>query len=792
MIAGLYRYVNVNKSKMLEKIQKEFHSSLNGDLIIKDIEPDFWKQFPSISFALKGVVIKDTNWSQHQQELLKVNNVFIQVKLLPLLIGKFRISKIILSQGTICLFADEYGYSNHSIFNTPKKGKPSRKSISLKRFEIEDVTFKFIQHKLHKDFDIHIDRLNGWIIDKKGKKAFRTKGSVFVRKLCFNTTKGSFVKNKYIDFDLNFDYTPKTKRLRFDPQNLTIENQNVSLSAIFDLQKEKERFKLDFTSKSINYKEAVSWVSPNIQHRLDSFIFEKPISLSVSIEGRLKNQPNPWINLKSVVRDNILTTRFGKFDSINFDAEYRNGSTFDTLFGDENSVIKLNKLSASYQRISFYADSTFVYNLKFPAIKTMIKGEFSIDKLNHLIGKKTFRFGKGTAHINLQYSGSLIKNSNIPDDIDGTIMIKNAEVCYLPRMLKFKNSNLNIYLHNQDIELKTSELHSIKSKIIVSATAKNFFTFYNTTPENVVFEASLFSPKLDLNEFETFLQKRSPEAKRKAKSTKVYMPDAIDKTFELSQTNLNIRVNDLVYRKFEAQEIAAKIQLLQNSIVLDNAQLKFAGGFIKLNGSLSDNSANNTVFSVNSTIQKVAIDKLLYGFGSFGQYTFLPENIKGTISLKSQLKGQFDSNGHLFQQKLQGTTSFEIENGELIHFKPLVRMGKLFFKRKRLENVHFKLLKNDLSIKGNEITIPPMLVQSDLINLKIGGLFHLKNGTNLNIEIPLFKEDIVGNSGYKLYVNGKDDENGNLHFSWSLKNKEISDARKERKRRKTKKTPLEE
>ena len=537
-------------------------------------------------------------------------------------------------------------------------------------------------------------------------------------------------------------------------------------------------------------------MAPNIRRPLDSFIFDQPIAISVIIAGRLKHQPNPWVRLKSVISNNTLHTKFGQFDSVNMVAQYNNGGRIDTLYGDLNSSIKIDGLKASYKGIAFKADSTYVYNLVSPAITTIIKGEFEIKKLNMLIGKNSFRFGVGTAKINVKYVGSLSKSNDTTADIDGDINIQNAAVSYLPRQLKFTNCNINLHLYNQDIELKESSINTQKSKIIVSAISKDFLSLYIHHPEKVLFEAQVRSDKIDLNEFQHFLIKRKASTIKKTKLSKFVMPDAIDRTFDLSRTNLSINIQKVVYKKFEANNIVAQLSLLYDGLTLNNVQLNHADGSIKMNGRVYENEEDNTLFNINANVQKVAVDKLLYGFGNFGQATFLPENIKGHISLNSNLSGRFNGKGQFVLGSLRGNTGFELVDGELIQFRPLIKMGKIIFRRKRLEQVHFAPLKNNLSINGNAIQIPPMMIRSDLINMQIGGVFNLDKGTDVDIEIPLFnndKADLSDNNeekgksaGYKVYVKGKDDELGNIHFKWSLKNKEIAAARAERKKAKQK------
>jgi hypothetical protein len=798
MLGSINWYVSSHKQALLSLVQQQFQSSFKGTLLVSDIEPTLWKQFPNISFVLKDIKIRDSQWTQHHHDFVQAKKLFVQVKLWPLLMGKFQVRKFILSDGSINLFEDQNGYNNHGIFKNEKRQaeQNSGEDLKLRRVELENIHFSYTHYHHFKNFDLYITQLDAWIDHKNTIKNIHSKANITVNQLSFNTHKGSFLKNKNVAFDFQFTYDTKQNTLVFVRQKLMVNNNVLKISAQFQLDYLKQNFRIEIIAPKIDYEEGITWMTPNIRRPLDSFMFDKPIALSVMISGRLNHQRTPWVGLKGIISNNTLHTKFGQFDSVNMIAQFNNGGSIDTIYGDKHSSIQINELRASYKGIPFTADSTYVYNLIAPAITTIIKGEFDIKKLNALIGKNSFRYGAGTAKINVKYVGSISKNNDTTADIDGDIIIQNAAVSYLPRQLKFTHCNINLHLHNQDIELKESSINTQKSNISISGIAKNFLGLYLHDPEKVVFDVQLHSHKIDLNEFQHFLIKRKDSAVKKTKSSKSLMPDAIDKTFDLSQTNLSLNIHQLVYKKFEANNIIAQMSLLNDGISLHQVQLDHADGRINLNGRVYENDADNTLFYINAKVQKVAVDKLLYSFGSFGQETFLPENTKGDISLNSNLSGRFNSRGQFVLGSLKGSTYFELANGELINFKPLIKMGKIIFRRKRLEKVRFASLKNNLSINGNAIHIPPMMIRSDLINMQISGVFNLHNGTDVDIEIPLFGRDNASLSeknegkgsigGYKVYVKGKDDEQGNIHFKWSLKNKEIEAARAERKRAKQK------
>ncbi|MDI9319698.1 MAG: AsmA-like C-terminal region-containing protein [Phycisphaerales bacterium] len=780
---------------MLAKIEQQFNAAFYGTISVRDIEPNFTKQFPNVCFVLKDVVVRDTQWVLHHHDLLQVKNVFAKACLWSLLFGKLDIDKLILINGDLYFFEDEYHRSNKSVFEKKRPQQNAGSNFNIKEIVLENFNFRYVHFHRKKDFDFHIDHFLAAITSSDNLRHFDTRGTVLVRQCCFNTDKGSFLKNQKTQFQLNYAYDVAQQTLSFQKQQVRLQSNLLNFNALFQLKESENYFRLDVVIKSLNYKEALACLSPNIQKRLNSFSLKKSISLSLHLRGKLKDQPKPKIEMNGLVRDNEQITPFGTFFSCNYQFHFNNGR--DTLFGDEYTTIRLTKLSAKYEGLNFRADTTVIFNIKSPILKTNIQAQFPITKLNNVFGKETFKFGKGEAKLNISYDGVLKTDDVLSAQLSGYIHVRNGEMEYLPRHLLFNHCDIAVALKGQNIILEHSVLHTPKSTIWISANAPDFLKLYQNHPEQILINAFVTSNFIDLNEFQSFLHRRTVEEKNKGRVNRS-MTNHIDKALDASTTNLNIDFVRLVYKKFEASNLKGSMSLLPKSIHFNHVRFKHSDGNVELSGGLAETEPELSTFYINSSIHNASIEKLLYSFGNFGQTTFSPENISGEISLFSNIEGRFGKNAQFVLGSLKGTASFEINHAVLTNFKPIEKIGRYAFRKKRLSKVHFGQLKNTLNIKANEIFIPPMFISSDLISLKINGIYNLDKGTDLNLEIPLFRQDKEqlnqylnsDSKSYRLYVHAKDDEMGMLQYSWNLSNKEVAAARAERKKIKGKRKLL--
>ncbi|HTN17825.1 MAG TPA: AsmA-like C-terminal region-containing protein [Chitinophagaceae bacterium] len=793
-IAGMYLYVSRHKKEMLQLVQDKFNDSYNGTLTIRDVEPALWKQFPNISLVLQDVVIRDTLWDLHKTDFINIKNVYLKLKFWPLLKGDIQIGKLLVSDAQMTLFENKDSVMNKGIFAKEKKKEKvkGKNNFNVNDFELENFRFKFTHYHNKKHFEFLVPYLAGRVDELQEQLHIHTKGTVKVQNFTFNTEKGSYFKNKDININIAFFFNTAKSLLTLDQQVFEIDGSKLNLTGKFYLAKADNFFTVDIHSDKIDYKNSLSWVPPTVKHSLDSFIFEKPINLDMHLEGRLKDQRIPYVVIKSNFVNNKLDSKFGQFDSLSFNLYYINGSKKDSLYGDEYSYMEITKLKTLFFGIPVTADTTTVYNLKLSKVKTHAKASFPVSKLNNLLGRQSFLFGKGTADIDLEYEGGMKKEAPYPTNVSAKIDIRKAEMTYLPRQIKLHDCNVFLQVKDNDIQVVESVLHTQKSEIRVLALARNFFSLYRTNPDKLIIDATVKSDRIDLNEFQSFLQRRTTAAPA-GKTNKSGAPDFLDEALDVSRTNLNVDIRTLIYKRFEANNIKANLSLLKDGIDLHQVSLLHSNGDISLSGKFNSSNSDRPSFSIDADIKQASLDKLLYSFDNFGQESFGPENLRGTIDVKTKVSGYFNANAQLVPRSLNGTASFEIRKGELIDFKPLQRLGKLVFKKDRLARIHFEKIKNTLTIDHNKILIPPMWINSDLIDMQLQGVYNLDIGTDILVEIPLFKfnkDDIAGdstlssNKGFRLYVQAKDNELGETKFKLKLKNSDINEAREERKKNK--------
>ena len=138
-----------------------------------------------------------------------------------------------------------------------------------------------------------------------------------------------------------------------------------------------------------------------------------------------------------------------------------------------------------------------------------------------------------------------------------------------------------------------------------------------------------------------------------------------------------------------------------------------------------------------------------------------------------------------------GNLQFSLKKGALVGFKPLEDINKIVFKNRDLSNIEFAELKNDLKIKKDEVFIPRMEIESNVLTLYVEGIYSFGNNTDISIQVPLSNLKSRGDdyevknkgahkkAGPSIYLRAKGNDDGTVKIGLDLFKKFRNDDYKE-------------
>jgi hypothetical protein len=790
----LWTYLSLNKKGIAEKIKTELQKKTSATVSIGDIGVSFLHTFPFISLQLSKIVVRDSLWTTHKHDLLTAEKIYIQINPFRFLLGKSPLRKVAVEDGTFYLFTDSSGYSNINIFR--KQEKPNEKENEdypdIAANNMEFIVEKQLHNKL---FDLKIYELNTSLKKSNNVLLFDANMNLFVRNMIFNRKNGSYLHEKKVTGNCFAEYSLKSKILSFDDITLNIDDHPFLLSGKFFTKLNPAPYELAIKTKSFDYKQAVSFLSDNIRKKLNQYNIDKPIDLNATLDGSNPLERSPVIHL-TVSSDNssTVTTPFEIFTNCSFDGIFINRVDSTQAPQDENSMLRINHFSGTSENIKLNSDSVIFVNLIQPELTCNIRSTFGLESLNTILESKDIDFGKGTAKLDIVYKGPVESGDSINADINGNISFDSASIKYMPKNFLLSSCSGKLIFQNKDVLIEQLVAHTGSTELKMNGGIKSLMALIDKSPEKLFLDWNIFSPKINLHDFRAFMGKNTnpPSTNSSNKKSKRFFSKQVsqmDSLLSSCDVHLQVKANELEYKKFQATNIKAAVVLKNNTIMFDSVFLNHANGSILLTGFAKNEEPNNSI-NIHTVINNVDIDKMLFSFENFGQDAITEKNIRGKLKADVNFLGSLNNNQEIVPGSMDGNIEFSLKNGELINFEPVENISKKVFKNRNFSDIRFAELKDRFDIKGSAIKINRMEIESTVITLFVEGIYDTKKGTDMSIQVPLSNlkarsDDTIpairgvnSKTGLSVRLRAKTGDDGKLKITWDPFKKALKDMKK--------------
>ncbi len=245
---------------------------------------------------------------------------------------------------------------------------------------------------------------------------------------------------------------------------------------------------------------------------------------------------------------------------------------------DSNTVIHFSALQGSWENLNFHADSVVVSNLIHPRIKTNVESDFKLDMINNFLKGNEMTFTRGTGKINISYSGSLEKFHDSSRLINGTIILEDAALHYIPKNLLFSPVAGVIRFTGRNMIVENLIFHSGSSDLKINGEVKSIFYFFNHLNDKYSFDWNIESNKLNLDDFNSFLMRQTkPVVTVNKKSTPEASVSAYISKITSADFNVRLKVNKLIYKKIVADSLLANIAIKNDALQFSKVSMQHLG-----------------------------------------------------------------------------------------------------------------------------------------------------------------------------------------------------------------------
>jgi hypothetical protein len=798
MFAAVEVWLNRNRDELFRKVQSIVNDNLNGNLEIEDFRFRPFSGGLGLNFTLVNVKLTDSLYAIHKTPFLQAELMHVALDFTGFYKGDIKIRNLVLQNGNLRLFVRKDGYSNLSIFGSKKEKKkdnePGDKDGLVKKLgNMRFVNFaaSFADSVSGKNYGVLFHDASNRITLTDTTSDAHFNGAVFFNGLVFRPEKGGFLMNQETNLDLFVAYDAEKKVLKIRPSTLlSATKDTVGIEGGFNFSDTVARFELNFSANKIAVKNAIPLLNKRVGEQIDSLGLQATVDTRVKIAGITTQKP-PRVDVHFKTDTFQYVIPVGVLRNMRTEGDYTNQGDTAKLPSVENARLTAHEVKGFFETIPFRF-SLVLDNFTNP--RATIDGSVRADaqSLDPILDPSRYRFKRGKIDIDFHFNGNLQrfydpKTDKFDGKLFGKVSIQNVSMDYLPRQIHLQQIKGEFAFNEKALVFPTLSFSDGQNMLFMEGRVIDLIPYLFGSPKSLRALVNVNIPTWRLNWLETLLAPRQNIASKPKKKLKLV--DLLDNAIDKIEIVTKLQSKEMKYRHFTGNNVRGEFTVKNNSVRIENFSLSaFGATTVKVSGEM-DNSGIGQLPSLKlrGKVTNADVQKVFYAFDNFGQKTITYENLKGKLNTDFSFETRLSNNVKIVPGSMRGLLHFDLYQGYLINFEPLLKIKKLMFKKRNFEKVEFSPIRSDFQLKGQEIEISPMEIESNVITLYIDGIYSFANKTDISIQIPLSNlkkrdstyvlnpNDQQTKDGSRIYLRAID-ENGEVNIKLAFrkkKNKEV-------------------
>ncbi|MEO8069415.1 MAG: AsmA-like C-terminal region-containing protein [Flavobacteriales bacterium] len=719
VIAGAFTLATVYEDEVKARIIAELNKHLTAPVSEQGIELTLLKHFPQASLRLKGVLILEPRSERAVPDtLLYADDLYLSFSLTDLFAGNYTVEQVQGKQVKLYPGFDANGHENWLIWKTDTTSSPDTR-IALNEVSFDGLVVRYRDARRDLEVSTRSRSLVLSGVFEKGGASVRLRGDAWLEHLL--TGNGSTFADHASDLDLAMEIGRPDAVFKITQGRVMAGNMPLDLSLTVTEKDSLHAIDLSVLGADVKLKDLISQLPPVARKFLRSYAITGEADIALRYHGGLTGD-GPDIELAAALRDATMKeqstgTRFNNISG-SIDALLSNDGTPKQL------VVKdLNAHSGS---------GTLRGNLRLTGSKNAsmradLRTDMALADLLHFARIDTVAQASGRVKANLSVTGKVkdvlhIRSTDMRAlSMTGTAEMKDVTLKLRTVRHPFEGLNAMLAVNGNDAKITHASATVQGSKITMDGTLHNLMPYLLFADQQLSIEARASSPHIDLG---ALLAGADAKASSKGDIT---LPAMINLDVQTS-------VDELVFEDFTANGITGRLTLHDRMLHASNVKCATAKGNVLADLSLDGRDATAFPLAVTANFTGIDVHDLFREFQDFGQGFIGYRHLKGTADAKVSLTAPLSPSLHLDKDKLVCVADLTISNGALIdhesmhdvaeHMRknkliaPLIDIDEL---EKRLANITFNTLSNQIAIKDGAVHVPAMLVKSNVMEIELSG-----------------------------------------------------------------------
>lgn len=792
LLAGVGFWVYYNQGSLFTRLKGLVNEKIDGTLEVRDFKFTPFQNGIGFTFSLMGVKLKDKYFNEHKTYLVDAASINITLETQSLLRGKVLIRSMKFANGKLNIFRRKDGFSNLSIFSSREK----RDSINTKK--TDTGTFKDLEEVEFKDFQVqYADSLKEkfyaadfhqfdsnieydddiWKIDSKG--------DIFFKGIVFNADKGGFLTNQEVQLRLSTLYNEKEKKLTIAPSEIeTATKDKIQLSGAFAFGENAQSIRLDFRTKELLLSNATKLLTQHLATVLARVKIDPLVTAEVHLNGKF-GERTPKVDIIFDARSFEYRLPVGLLKELSSQGSFTNHVDNSLPTNDANSRIVGNNIKGFFETIPI--EGKMVVN---DLEQTLADIECTLNadpaSLNDLLDPERYKVRKGNAQMKLTYKGNIKSFFNeetkkLNGLLYGSVSLNDLAISYLPQNVTIEQIRGDMAFTGDEVRIPNIQIFDGQNKLFVNGSITGFFPYLYLENSPLKALVNIKIPDWQLNWLKVLLNLDHSRPKRNGNS-KFALSALLDKAIANIEVDATLEANRFRYNRLTAQNLKGRMTLSSEKIHLHNFSMNAFGGNFQISGDVNKlHSGKPIQLNVDAKLTNTDVKSVFSSFNNFGQYTITDRNLQGKLSSNFKFSAELKNDVSLVQNSVDGVLTVDLRDAEIIDFDPFLKMKKLIFRKRALEHVLFAPIVHEFVIKGKEVEVKKMQIESNVMTFFLDGIYSLGDKTDLNIQIPLsnlrkrdstyqFKDYDPESIGSNIFLRAVE-ENGKVNIKYVMKKK---------------------
>ncbi|HAA10790.1 MAG TPA: hypothetical protein DCE41_03475, partial [Cytophagales bacterium] len=478
------------------------------------LEPFY--HFPSISLKVDDVRIYETK-ADSAQAALDVEDIYVSLGLIPLLVGQIDVQSLLIEEGFFNLVMHEDGSNN--IQNALASATQAAEADSTQEVETSSSGLLdfHLKELLLRNLDIHTyDEATGMDIeayvydadggfkidDPKVSAHIDTKFELNV----INNGDTTFVKHKHFEFHTDVAYNLETGFLAFEPSGLTLEHGDFELEGTIDTQNDMT---VDISVKGTkpNFDMFIAFAPEDLIPLLEKYNNEGNIYFNAVVQGATANGNIPYVDANFGASEAFLenTQQEKRLDDLGFIGHFTTGEE-PSLENMEFSVVDMK---ATLEEGSFLA-TLIVKNFEQPDIDMQLDSDFNLEFLSAFLNLEGTRNAKGRVALKMRFHDiiDLDEPEKALNELDqayfSELLVENLSLTSDLLPVPLDTLNLHLIMNGKKADLDRFDLHLGGSDVSITGWVSDLPAILHHSDSLVEAHMSITANQIDIAELTEF------------------------------------------------------------------------------------------------------------------------------------------------------------------------------------------------------------------------------------------------------------------------------------------------